>query len=180
MQEAGDSGPVATALREAQEEIQLEPSLVEVVTVLPSFPSGWIETITVTPVVCFFRGSVDPEDVRLVPNDEVECVFWVPLSLFVESKHHNAIRGSWRGVQTMQHSFKFLDPVSGRTHVIWGLTAAICIVVSAIALGVTPEFPYTSKLIYKILEDNNIALREVALTSQQIEWHSSRELTAKL
>ena len=179
MQEAGDSSSVATALREAQEEVQLEPSLVEVVSVLPRTPSGIAETTIVTTVVCFLRRDTDPEDIRLIPNDEVECVFWVPLSLFIESKHHTTLRMNFMGYGFLHNSFTFYEPVSGRTHFIWGVTAGICTVVSAIALNTPPAFPSTFGLIYKVLEDNRLVLREVALTSQQVE-QNSRALTAKL
>ena len=179
MQEEGDSGPVATALREAQEEVQLEPGLVEVVTVLPPFPYGLVETVAVTPVVCFLKGAMDPKDMRLVPNDEVDCVFWVPLALFVESKYHNAVTRTWRGWKFSQHGFRFLEPVSGRTHFIWGLTAMICIVVSAIALNMAPAFPCTIGLIHEFLEDGSSVLRETAITLHQVEQYS-RSPTAKL
>ena len=176
MQEAGDSSSVATALREAHEEVQLEPSLVEVVSVLPPFPTGTFEITTVTPVVCLLRSATD---IRLIPNDEVECVFWVPLSLFMESKHHTTLRINWWGYRFLHNAFNFLEPVSGRTHFIWGLTAMICIVVSAIALNTAPAFPSTIGLIHEVLEDNRLVLREIALTSQQVE-QNSRALTAKL
>lgn len=179
MQEKGDSGAVATALREAHEEIQLDPSLVEVVSVLPPLLAGISVTTTVTPVVCFLRSATDPEDIKLIPNDEVESVFWVPLSLFVESQHHDTIRCNWRGREFLHNSFEALERASGRTHLVWGLTAIICIAASAIALNTAPAFPFTVGFICEVQKDGSVVLRELALTSKHIEQNSIT-LKAKL
>ncbi len=65
--DAGDAGPVAAALREAQEETGLDPSGVGVAHVLPDLwlpPSGF----TVTPVIGYWRS---PVPVRAVDTAEV-------------------------------------------------------------------------------------------------------------
>lgn len=74
-QDPEDEGPVAAALREAQEEVGLDPSSVEVLGVLPPLflpPSGFV----VHPVLAWWR---DPHPVDVVDAAEVAAVVRVPL-----------------------------------------------------------------------------------------------------
>lgn len=74
-QDPEDDGPVAAALREAQEEVGLDPSSVEVLGVLPPLflpPSGFV----VHPVVAWWR---EPHPVDVVDTAEVATVVRVPL-----------------------------------------------------------------------------------------------------
>ena len=87
--EEGDSTPAETALREAEEEVGVDPRLAELVSVLPpvASESWWFNLTCITPVVCLLKCKV--EELRLVCNlDEVEEISWVPISTFVES-HSN-------------------------------------------------------------------------------------------
>lgn len=71
-----DDGPVAAALREAAEEVGLDPASVAVLGTLPDLwlpPSGFV----VTPVVAWWRA---PHPVRVVDKAEVAAVARVPLS----------------------------------------------------------------------------------------------------
>jgi len=69
-----------TALREAHEEIGLEPGLVEVLGALPVFQT-W-QGIEVTPFV-----GVVPEKLVLTPNlDELDAIFQVPLQFFIDDQ----------------------------------------------------------------------------------------------
>lgn len=71
-----DDGPVAGALREAQEEVGLRPETVEVLGILPALylpPSGFV----VHPVVGWWR---EPHEVGVVDAAEVASVVRVPLS----------------------------------------------------------------------------------------------------
>ncbi|MGH2698584.1 MAG: CoA pyrophosphatase [Actinomycetota bacterium] len=71
----GDVNAAHTALREAHEEIDLDPDSVEVVGELDTFPT-YVTGYNVTPVVGFLEQR--PE---LKPNPaEVAAVLWVPLS----------------------------------------------------------------------------------------------------
>ncbi|CAI5466752.1 unnamed protein product, partial [Closterium sp. Yama58-4] len=76
----GDADDSDTALREAEEEIGLHRSHVRVVTHLEPFLSKHL--LTVTPVVALL-----PRGFTFVPRpnaDEVQAVFSVPLSLFLQ------------------------------------------------------------------------------------------------
>lgn len=69
-----------TALREAHEEIGLEPELVEVLGALPVFQT-W-QGVQVAPIV-----AVVPEILTLTPNlDELDAIFQVPLQFFLDDK----------------------------------------------------------------------------------------------
>lgn len=85
--EAGDSGPVGTALREAQEETGLDPSRVTVIGTLPVAPilvSGFV----VTPVVAV---AEDP-GVLAPQTGEVSRVLKIPVPHLVEPEHrHTAV-----------------------------------------------------------------------------------------
>ena len=77
-----DADASATALREAQEEVGLDPALVEVLGSLPPYvtTTGFV----VTPVV----GLVPPE-ARYQPNPyEVADLFEVPLAFLLNPAHH--------------------------------------------------------------------------------------------
>ncbi len=80
--EAGDAGPVATALREAEEEIGLEPRHVEVLGFLPDqlIATGF----RVTPVVAL----VAPELPLRLDATEVAAVFEVPLAFLLDAANH--------------------------------------------------------------------------------------------
>nr|ACL52745.1 unknown [Zea mays] len=76
----GDADPKATALREAKEEIGLDPALVSVVTVLEPFLSK--NGLTVVPVI----GMV-PDKALYKPvlnKAEVEDIFDAPLEMFLK------------------------------------------------------------------------------------------------
>lgn len=130
-----DKDEVCTALREAQEEIGVRPDQVEVVGRLhhPIVSKGGL---LVTAVVGFVDASFRP-----CPNPaEVSAVFAVPLRLFLEEKDHSTVVVFPGGRSLALHNFQFLDPDSGHQYRIWGMTAAIGILVAVLALGERPEF----------------------------------------
>ncbi|XP_026166420.1 peroxisomal coenzyme A diphosphatase NUDT7 [Mastacembelus armatus] len=128
-----DRDDVATALREAEEEIGLAPEKVQVVCTL--FPVISKSGLLVTPVVGFIEESFRPH-----PNPaEVSAVFTVPLDFFTSKKDHYATHGT-AGMVGLLHSFYFVDPDSGNQYHIWGLTAMFAIVVAVLSLRKKPEF----------------------------------------
>jgi 8-oxo-dGTP pyrophosphatase MutT (NUDIX family) len=109
-----DADLAATALREAQEEIGLDPSLVEIGEALPAtrtFATGYL----VHPIV----GRIpDPGELDLRPNPaEVETVLTFSLDVLRES--YEIRRLVRRGVAIHTPTYE----VEG--HLIWGATARI-------------------------------------------------------
>ncbi|XP_067090620.1 peroxisomal coenzyme A diphosphatase NUDT7 [Osmerus mordax] len=128
----GDRDDVATALREAEEEIGLPPDQVEVVCSL--FPVMNQRGLLVVPVVGFIDESFAPR-----PNPaEVSAVFTVPLEFFTKAGAHSAYNPT--GLSTPLHSFLYQDPKSGISYQVWGLTAMLAILVASLALRNKPEF----------------------------------------
>ena len=110
-QDKGDTDVIAAALREAREEIGLDPGNVEVLGQLPAH-----ETVTgfqVTPVVARVRRVFDP-----VPEaGEVAEVFEVPLSHVIDLDRYRVEGRRWRG--TKRHYY--VAPFG--PYYIWGATA---------------------------------------------------------
>jgi 8-oxo-dGTP pyrophosphatase MutT (NUDIX family) len=113
--EPGDDGPRAAALREAQEEIGLDPRFVNVVGYLPDhvIVSGFL----VTPVVAF----VQPGFELLLDAGEVESTFEVPVSFLFDPNNHRTRR---RRIGTSQQEIDVIDIPFGQ-HDIWGATAGM-------------------------------------------------------
>ncbi|KAL0305670.1 UNVERIFIED_CONTAM: Nudix hydrolase 15, mitochondrial [Sesamum radiatum] len=108
--EEGDKNDAETALREAKEEIGLDPSIVEVVTILEPFYTK--RNITVFPVVGIIWNK---NEFNAVPNaSEVESVFDAP--------------------------FRDVSQVEGKSYVIWALTAAILIKAASVIYQQPPAF----------------------------------------
>lgn len=111
--DAGDPDLVATALRESEEEIGLDRSLVSPLGFLDVFET--ISGYCVTPVVARIAGHA-----RLVPSpDEVAEVFEVPLAFFLEPANLRRYVMEYRG-----HKRPMVEFVHGG-HRIWGATAAM-------------------------------------------------------
>lgn len=82
----GEDFPVGTALREAQEEIDLAPDGVRVIGYLDDYPT--ISKYRVTPVV----GVIDADATVSSDSVEVEEVFEVPLSFLLERDNYHRKR----------------------------------------------------------------------------------------
>ncbi len=109
--EEGDADIVAAALREAREEIGLDPDKVEVLGTLP--PHETVTSFHVTPVIGMISGPFSP-----VPEaGEVEEVFSVPLEHVLELGRFRVESRRWRG--TRRHYFA----VPYGPYYIWGATA---------------------------------------------------------
>ncbi len=112
-----DADASATALREAQEELGLDPSLVQVLGELPQYVTG--SAFIVTPVIAL----VQP-DMRLIPNiHEVADVFEVPLEYLMNPAHHRRHAFEWEGVRREWFSMPYQDRSTQRF--IWGATAGM-------------------------------------------------------
>jgi len=110
-QDKGDADVTAAALREAHEEIGLDPANVEVLGHLPVH-----ETVTgyiVTPVVGRIRAAFDP-----VPEaGEVAEVFDVPLAHVLSLGSYRIEARYWRGTMRRYYSVPY------GPYYIWGATA---------------------------------------------------------
>jgi 8-oxo-dGTP pyrophosphatase MutT (NUDIX family) len=113
--EPGDDGPEAAALREAFEEIGLDPAKVELLGCLP--PYRTITDFCVSPVV----GWIEPPVVFDPDREEVADIFEVPLSFVLDPANHRRESIHWRGDD---HSY-FVLPYPGRR--IWGATAGMLV-----------------------------------------------------
>ncbi len=108
----GDDGPVAAALREAQEEVGLDPASVHVLGRLPELylpPSGFV----VTPVLGWWRS---PHEVGVVDAAEVASVHRVPLAELAAPANR----------VTLTHPSGWVSPafeVDGL--LVWGFTAGV-------------------------------------------------------
>lgn len=130
----GDADPKATALREAKEEIGLDPALVSVVTVLEPFLSK--NGLTVVPVI----GMV-PDKALYKPvlnKAEVEDIFDAPLEMFLKDDHRRTRQMNWMGIDIPVQFFDY--EADGKKFVIWGLTAHILTRAAAVIFGRKPSF----------------------------------------
>ncbi len=110
-QDDGDADVVAAALREAEEEIGLPRSIVDVLGTLPAHET--VTGFTVTPVIARVR---DAFEIRPEPG-EVEEVFSVPLEHVLDPANFLIESRRWRG--TRRHYFA----VPYGPYYIWGATA---------------------------------------------------------
>ncbi len=119
-----DADAEAAALREAHEEIGLDPGQVEIVGRLADYVTG--TGFRITPVVGLLPEGVALDALRLVPSaHEVDYVFELPLSVLLDPAaprrqrvQHN---GRWREFWVWPHP----------EHYIWGATAGILLDLAA-------------------------------------------------
>jgi 8-oxo-dGTP pyrophosphatase MutT (NUDIX family) len=111
----GDDGPVAAALREAEEEIGLPPFEVDVIGVADIYRT--VTGFEVTPVV-----GIVPPDLPLSPHPgEVAAMFEAPLHYLLDPAHHVQRSAVWRGRERHYYEIDY----EGRR--IWGATAAMIV-----------------------------------------------------
>ncbi|MDO6513756.1 MULTISPECIES: CoA pyrophosphatase [unclassified Neptuniibacter] len=106
-----DTDLLFTALREAHEEVGLQPSLVDVIGPLGQVLSK--HGLQVTPWV-----GVVPKTVELVPNlGELDEIFSVPLSFFLADQRYSTDEIRFKGKSLYVPAWEY------QGHIIWGLTA---------------------------------------------------------
>ena len=131
---ADGNDDVVTALREAEEEVGLEPSRVRPLCRLATLES--YTGLCVTPVVGWVEPGTAAEPAQLTVNpDEVEAAFAVPLAYFRDDANLSASKQmvEWRGGMFEMRTYHYKDVDSQKTFKIWGLTAYIAYLVSQIA-----------------------------------------------
>ena len=120
--EPTDADAAATALREAHEEIGLEPSFVDVLGAMPTYTTG--TGFIVTPVVAFVR----PGFVVKADPFEVAEVFEVPLAFLMNPANHRRHAIVVAGVRREFLSIPWDgvdDQGQPRRYFVWGATAAM-------------------------------------------------------
>ncbi|HEV2372304.1 MAG TPA: CoA pyrophosphatase [Streptosporangiaceae bacterium] len=110
--EPADSGPVGAALREAAEEVGVDPSGVEVLAVLPELfipPTGF----RVTPVIGWWR---QPTEVQASPDGEVVAATRVALADLADPANRLSVRhpSGFTGAAFRVHGM-----------LVWGFTAML-------------------------------------------------------
>ena len=116
-QDDQDADAVATALREAHEEVGLDPQHVEVLGQLSEYITG--TAFVVTPVVALIDANH-----RITPNPhEVDQVFEVPLAYLMNPAHHRRHAFEAEGLRREWFSMPYLD--QGVERYIWGATAGM-------------------------------------------------------
>lgn len=108
-----DNGPVSAALREAHEEVGIEPKSVELIGLGDVYVAG--SGFRITPVI-----GVIPSDFVATPDPyEVDDVFETPLSFLMNPDNHVRKTTFWKG-----RDRTYLEmPHNGRR--IWGVTAGV-------------------------------------------------------
>ncbi|KAF9609954.1 hypothetical protein IFM89_019510 [Coptis chinensis] len=132
--EEGDANDTDTAMREAKEEIGLEPSTVNVVTVMEPFLSKHL--LRVVPVI----GILPDKHLFIpIPNaDEVEEVFDAPLEMFLKDENRTSEEREWMGDKYLIHYFDY--EAENKKFMIWGLTAGILIRAASVVFQRPPSF----------------------------------------
>ncbi|CAH8278135.1 unnamed protein product [Arabidopsis lyrata] len=131
-----DKDDIATALREAREEIGLDPSLVTIISVLEPFVNK--KGMSVVPVIGFL---LDKKAFKPLPNPaEVEEIFDVPLEMFLKDKNKRTEEREHEGERYLLQYFDYYSEDKERNFIIWALTAGILIRVASIVYQRLPEF----------------------------------------
>jgi 8-oxo-dGTP pyrophosphatase MutT (NUDIX family) len=110
-----DRDAVATALREAEEEIGLSPALVDVIGTAPPYLTG--TGYAVTPVI----GLLPPDPPLRLNAHEVASIFEVPLAYALDPGNRELRETEWRGALRRYYVIEW----DGR--MIWGATAAMLV-----------------------------------------------------
>ena len=113
--DAADAGPEAAALREAEEEIGLDPGAVEIMGRLNDHITG--TGYRITPVLAVLPPTLRYE----ISPHEVEAIFELPMRVVLDpaapKRQRQHVRGVWRDYWVWPHP----------DHFIWGATAAILV-----------------------------------------------------
>ena len=108
-----DEGPIQAALREAKEEVGVDPRFVDIKGVADRYVTG--TGFRITPVV----GILPPEFIAIPDPHEVDDVFETPLSFLMNPDNHIEKSTFWNGKDRT-----YLEmPHNGRY--IWGVTAGV-------------------------------------------------------
>ncbi len=111
--EDDDGGPLGAALREAKEEIGLDPAFVEPLGFLEPYRTG--TGFAITPVVAL----IEPHFELMPDPSEVADVFEAPLDFLMDAANHRIESRLWRGAERRFYAMPY------EQRYIWGATAGI-------------------------------------------------------
>ena len=114
-----DADAVATALREAREEVGLLADEIEVIGQLPTYTT--VTAYEVTPVV----GLLDPPRALALDAFEVAEVFEVPLAFLMDPSNHRRHAVEFQGIARQFISMPWGADARGEPYFVWGATAAM-------------------------------------------------------
>ncbi|MGB7181588.1 MAG: CoA pyrophosphatase [Burkholderiaceae bacterium] len=117
--DAVDENRIATALREANEEVGLEAGDIEILGEMPVYFTG--SGFHITPVIGVIRSQ---PRLRLDPR-EVDEVFQVPLQWLMDPANHERRYVNTPGEERSFYSMPWVAEESRVEYFIWGVTAAI-------------------------------------------------------
>ncbi|MEP2103187.1 MAG: CoA pyrophosphatase [Parasphingorhabdus sp.] len=110
-----DKDAVHAALREAEEEVQLDPTAVDIIGPTDRYHSG--SGYNIQPII-----GVIPPDLPLVPcPEEVDDWFEAPLDFVLNPRNQNTHVGEWRGNRRQYYQ------INWQNRRIWGITAGILV-----------------------------------------------------
>ena len=108
-----DENTIAAALREAHEELNIPPAVVQVIGIADTYFSG--SGYSIAPVV-----GIIPADLDFQPNpEEVEDWFEVPLAFLIDPANSIKKQATWNGQQRSYYDIQWGE------RRIWGVTAGI-------------------------------------------------------
>lgn len=118
-QEPEDVDLVATALREANEELGIDPHMVQVLDVLPDFYAR-VSSFIITPVVGRLKPEADADQLVFRPNpDEVAEIIEVPLRVLRDPSIHHTEQRTHNDITYNIHFYDYGQ------YEIWGATGRI-------------------------------------------------------
>jgi 8-oxo-dGTP pyrophosphatase MutT (NUDIX family) len=115
----GDADAIATALREAREEVGLQADEIEVIGRLPAYTT--VTAYEVTPVV----GLLDPPRAIALDPFEVAEAFEVPLAFLMDPSHHRRHAVQFQEISRRFLSMPWRPDEAADEYFIWGATAAM-------------------------------------------------------
>lgn len=121
--EAEDEGPAAAALREAHEEVGLEPGSAQVLGYLPD--QFVLTGFRITPVVARLPAHFMPR----LDGDEVQATFILPFAVLIDPATERAATRHVRGIDVAVRDLHYGE------HRIWGATAGMLLQLRALALA---------------------------------------------
>ncbi len=146
---------VATALREAWEEIRLNPFNVEILGPLPPQPLVMYEQI-IFPVVGWMKKTS-----RLRPNWEVAKMLYLPFEILLNPTSYARFRFAGRNMSKKTFSMDFpcvvVETKAGR-EILWGATYRICMNFLGLVFRFKPpamdELAYVEDIVPGYLDEN--------------------------